>query len=196
MRLCKVQKALEHLSAWPDLNSQVCFLIYVNHLLLVAYDVTLKPCPLSPDSCCFQIKGSGGLIRIGWPDNRLLASSSIFSSIRSNLNMYHGSSYGEASVEGNLSRQLHHRLSGPFTRVQYWRQQRAASGYSALYFPVAWPHRLQRRLSRLHRERPDRAVHDGGVGACWLVIWFQEFLWWQLNQIFWYYEFYSQIFLT
>ncbi len=181
-------KALESLSARPDLNSQMWFVIFVNDLhwswQLVEYDVISKPCPLSPDQRCFRIEGSGGLIRIGRPDNSLPVSSFIFSSICGNLNMYHGSSHGEATVEGNLSRQLHHRLSGPLTRVQYGRKQRATSGNSALHLPVAWPHRLQRRLPRLHRERPHWAVHVGGLGARWLVISFQESLLRQLSQIF------------
>lgn len=80
------------------------------------------------------------------------------------------SSHRKASVPRHLSRQFDHRFVGPLSRLEHGgKQQRAAPGHAAVHFPTAGPHCVPRRLQELHREGPDRAVHDGGAGECWLA---------------------------
>lgn len=79
-------------------------------------------------------------------------------------------SHGEAPLEGHFSRQLDHRFSGPLSRLEHrGQQQRAPAGHAPVHLPATGPHRVPGRLPQLHREGPHRAVHDGGLGACWLV---------------------------
>lgn len=80
-------------------------------------------------------------------------------------------SFREASVPRDFPRQLHHRVPGALPRLQHgWQQQRASAGHSSVHFPATGPHCVPGRLPELHREGPDRAVHDGGAGARRLVL--------------------------